>query len=160
MASFTLTFVMLLVFWLLLSGIFTPLFIILGVICSLLVARWSHDLLFGDVDIKQSVGMFWRLLKVVPWVLWQIVLANFHLVYLTMHPKMPIDPAFIKFKVDLKTDIGVFILANMITLTPGTVTVRATHNEFIVHAISQTTAEGIISGEMQNKVKEIEGYHV
>ncbi len=48
-------------------------------------------------------------------------------------------------------------LANSITLTPGTVTIDVNETEFIVHAIAEETAQSLISGEMQARVKKIEG---
>jgi multicomponent Na+:H+ antiporter subunit E len=54
---------------------------------------------------------------------------------------------------------GIALLANSITLTPGTVTVMANkEGEFIVHAIAKAPAESLLSGAMQSRVKKIEGY--
>ncbi len=159
MVSFALTFLLVFAFWMLLSGQTSPLLLTLGVISSLLVAFWSHDLLIGrNASIGQGFLRFLRLLKYIPWLIWQIVLANINVLYLTLHPKMPIEPEVITFNTDLKTDFGVFVLANSITLTPGTVTIEATHKEFIVHAITPDAAAGI--PEMEARVKEIEGQNV
>ena len=49
------------------------------------------------------------------------------------------------------------ILANSITLTPGTVTIDVNKNEYLVHIISEKAAQSLISGEMQARVKAIEG---
>lgn len=155
--SFVLTAIIMLAFWMLLSGEFTFILLLSGVISSLLVAYLSHDLLIGDADIRLSTGRVYRFIKYLPWLLWQIVLANFDLVYRTLHPKMPIDPGIIAFKNEYKTDMGVVALANSITLTPGTVTIEANKDEFIVHSIAKAAAEGLMSGEMQRRVKDIEG---
>jgi multicomponent Na+:H+ antiporter subunit E len=158
--SFILTSIMMFIMWMLLSGQTKVILVALGVISSLLVAYWSHVLFLGNVDLKQGLLRILRHIKYLPWLFWQIVLANLHLVYLTLHPRMPIQPAFIKFKTQYKTDMGVFVLANSITLTPGTVTIEAKRDEFIVHAITKTSASSLLSGEMQTRVKEIEGYDV
>jgi multicomponent Na+:H+ antiporter subunit E len=80
MFSFIFTAVLMFIFWFCLSGQTAPLFLILGAISSLLVAFWSHDLLLGrrGIDFKKFI----RLLQYLPWLAWQIVLANLHLVYL------------------------------------------------------------------------------
>jgi multicomponent Na+:H+ antiporter subunit E len=70
---------------------------------------------------------------------------------------MPINPMLINIKNNLKTDLGMVILANSITLTPGTVTIDVNENEFLVHVISEKAAQSLISGEMQARVKKIEG---
>lgn len=157
--SFALTFLIMLAFWILLSGQFHFILLVSGVVSSLFVAYISHDLLFGKVDILSLIIKTFRFFKYLPWLLWQIVVANFDILYRTLHPGMKIEPLVIRFKTDLKTDKGIAILANSITLTPGTVTVAASKDgEFIVHAIAKGPADSLLSGQMQAKVKEIEGY--
>ncbi|MGQ9532177.1 MAG: Na+/H+ antiporter subunit E [Desulfotomaculales bacterium] len=154
--SFWLTAVTMFSFWILLSGHFDPLLLLLGVVSSLLVARWSHDLLLSEVNVQRGARRIWRFIKYCPWLLWQIVLANLNLLYLTLHPKMPISPRVITFDSGLKTEVAIVILANSITLTPGTVTVEGTREEFVVHAIDSASAEGLLKGVMQARVKHIE----
>lgn len=156
MLSFLLTAIIMFGFWFSLSGQTAPLFLIFGVISSLLVAYWSHDLLIGKME-KGHLGKFIRLITYLPWLAWEIVLANVHLVYLVLHPKMPIDPTIMRYEHDLKTNMGITVLANSITLTPGTTTIDADRHELIVHAISRKTAEDLLSGSMLAKVRGIEG---
>jgi len=155
--SFLLTAMIMFSFWILLSGHFDFLHLFLGGVSSLLVACWSHDLFIGKSEIVPGLGRIFRFIKYLPWLFWQIILANLNLVYLTLHPKMPIEPEIIRFKTDLKTNLGIVTLANSITLTPGTVTIEGNHEEFIVHAISKSAAESLFSEEMQTRVKEVEG---
>lgn len=153
--SFILTSLIMFAFWIILSGEFSPLLLGSGAVASLLVAYLSHDLLIGQVDVGKKVRDMGRFLKYLPWLFWQIILANLDLVYRVLHPKMPIDPGFITFKNDCETEIGMTTLANSITLTPGTVTVDVNDQEFIVHAIARGPAEGLLAGEMMNRVKRI-----
>ena len=155
--SFLITAITMFSFWILLSGEFTFILITSGIIASLIVAYLSHDIFIGKSDLKTEVGRVFRFIVYVPWLLWEIVLANVEIAYLVLNPKPLVDPQIVRFKPDLKTDLGVVTLANSITLTPGTVTVEANKEEFVIHAIWQKSAEGIISGEMQRKVKKIEG---
>lgn len=62
-----------------------------------------------------------------PWLLYQILVANIHVFYLACHPRMMelLDPQIMEFKSRLKSDIARVTLANSITLTPGTITVYA-----------------------------------
>ncbi|ODS32684.1 MAG: Na(+)/H(+) antiporter subunit E1 [Candidatus Scalindua rubra] len=155
--SFLITVVTMFSFWILLSGEFTFILITSGIVASLIVAYLSHDVFIGKADIKVETGRVLRFIKYLPWLLWEIILANVEVAYLVLSPKMLIDPQLVPFKTELKTDLGIVTLANSITLTPGTVTVEANKEEFIIHAIWQKSAEGIISGEMQRKVRDIEG---
>ena len=157
MLSFLLTAIIMFGFWFSLSGQTKPIFLIIGAVCSLLVAFWSHDLLIGKKEKGPYLKRTLRMLLYLPWLAWQIVLSNVHLVYLVLHPKMPIDPTLIRFKHNIRTNMGITLLANSITLTPGTITIEADRDEYIVHAISRKTAEDLLAGVMQAKVKEIEG---
>ena len=154
--SFVLTTIIMFIFWLMLSWNFEPFSLIIGAICSLLVAYWSHDLLIGEPDFGITLRRYLSLAKFIPWLLWQILLANLNVVYLTLNPKDLIEPAVIRFNPDLQTDMGVVILANSITLTPGTVTIVANQQEFVVHAITQKHAESLLQGDMQAKGRDIE----
>ena len=154
---FVLTAIIMFVFWIFLSGEFSFILLLTGIISSLLVSYISHDLLIGNGDMKLGFIRTIRFIKFLPWLLWQIVLANIDLAIRTLHPKMPINPMLINFKNNLKTDLGMVILANSITLTPGTVTIDVNENDFFIHVISEKAAQSLISGEMQARVKEIEG---
>ncbi len=155
--SFLITAITMFSFWILLSGEFTFVLITSGIVASLIVAYLSHDIFIGKADLKTETGRVLKFTKYVPWLLWKVILANFEIAYLVLHPKMLVDPQIVRFKNDLKTDLGIVTLAHSITLTPGTITVDANKEEFVIHAIWQKSAEGITDGEMQRKVKEIEG---
>jgi len=156
--SFALSFVILFSFWILLSGFFDFIHLFLGAICTFLVAWISHNLLIGEVkDLKLAVLRVLRFLAYLPWLLYQIMRANIDIAYRTLHPKMPISPGVIRFKTDLKTEMGMVTLANSITLTPGTVTIDIVEGEYFVHALAKEFAEGLLTGKMQARVKKIEG---
>ncbi len=155
--SFLITAITMFSFWILLSGEFTFVLITSGIVASLIVAYLSHDIFMGKADLKTEIGRVLKFTKYVPWLLWKVILANVEIAYLVLNPKPLVDPQIVRFKNDLKTDLGIVTLAHSITLTPGTITVVANKEEFVIHAIWQKSAEGIIDGEMQRKVKEIEG---
>lgn len=156
--SFIITSIIMFLFWILLSGEFNFVLILSAVVSSLLVAYLSHDLLIGEIDIRLAAIKIIRFIKYLPWLLWQIVLSNKDLVYRTLHPKMPIEPVVIEFDTPLRTEMGITILANSITLTPGTVTLEAnSKGRFIVHAIAGGPADSLLAGDMQARVKKIEG---
>lgn len=141
--------------WFILSGQINAILLTIGVVSSLFVAYWSHDLLVERVTIGAYLGRVFRLVYYLPWLFWQIVLSNIHVIHLILRPQN-LDPGILRFKNELKTELGIVILANSITLTPGTVTIEANHQEYVVHYISKQTAEGLLSGEMQARVKWIE----
>lgn len=151
-----LVFTMLLALWVVLSGLLDPFHLTLGVISCGLVTWFSSDFLFSDrssnmlVRARQSV----RMVVYCTWLLWQIVLANLHIMRLAFSPKSALQPQIVRFRTDLKTDFEKFLLANSITLTPGTVTIKILGDTFYVHAISDTAAAGL-DGVMESKISAI-----
>ena len=154
------TFTLLFAFWIFLSGFFDLFHLALGIICSTIVAYASHDLLFTrtnlvTLEIRHRAG--WHFFLYLPWLFYQIYLANLHVVYLVWHPKMPIDPKIIRFKTNWRGELVFVIMANSITLTPGTITLDIRDGEFYVHALSKKVAADLLAGEMQDRVSKIYG---
>jgi len=149
------TFFIMMGFWILLSGKFDLFHLTLGVISSALVSFLSADLLmFKEGNNRLATGV--RFLMYLPWLLYQIVLSTLHVTFLALHPKMKdqIDPTIVTFKTKLKTNIAKVALANSITLTPGTITIRIEDQVFYVHAISRKAAAGL-PGEMEDRLAQV-----
>jgi multicomponent Na+:H+ antiporter subunit E len=159
---FIVTTLIMFAFWFLLSGFTDAFHLVTGTLSSLFVAWISSDLFLGkDFKLGKALAWFGRFLVYLPWLLMEIVKANLDLVYRTLHPSMPIDPLVITIKPAIKTDVNKTLLANSITLTPGTVTMDVTdEGEFIVHAISKEAAQSLLDGDMSNKVIAVEGKNV
>ncbi len=153
--NFTLTFLILFGFWIMLSARFDSFHLILGIICSLLVAYLSYDLLFFNVRLGDFRIRARRFLQSAPWFLGQIFSANLHVAYLALSPRMPIDPQIIRFKTKLESDISWVAMANSITLTPGTITVDIREGEFFVHALDKKVAYDLNTGEMEDKIAHV-----
>jgi multicomponent Na+:H+ antiporter subunit E len=153
-APFLITFAALFGLWILLSGKFDYLHLGLGLISCGVVAHMSKYLLFPD---GQTAGLFqsmWRFLKYIPWLIYQIWIANLHVLYLTFHPRMLdlIDPHIMRFQSKLTKDLSLVTFANSITLTPGTITVSVSvDGDFKVHSIDRMSAEAL-PGEMEERV--------
>jgi multicomponent Na+:H+ antiporter subunit E len=147
-------FVILYAFWLLLSGHYDLFHLSLGLICSLLVAFISHDLLIENISAPKRIRKARRFISYVPWLIYQIVLANLHVAYLVLNPKA-IDPRIVRFKTRLKSQFSMVTLGNSITLTPGTITMDIIDGEFYVHALSKKVADDLLSGEMERRVAHV-----
>lgn len=146
------TFVIMLIFWVIMSGMFDAFHLTLGVLCCLLVAFFSSDLLFpeqGKPWVRELVGM----IAYSPWLVWQIIVANLQVTYLILHPRMleKIDPHLFRFKSKLTRPIAKVAMAQSITLTPGTITVNIYEDQFAVYALTREAAESL-PGEMENRI--------
>jgi len=156
---FLLTFLIMFGLWILLSGRFDIFHLILGIISCSIVAFFSGELLFPESKTKDLLRTWMRFIRYIPWLLYQIFLANLRLMYLTFHPKMMelIDPKIIKFRSRLKSDLSLVTFANSITLTPGTITVYVSiDGDFSVHAIDKESSEDL-PGEMEDRIVRVFG---
>ncbi|MGM0545477.1 MAG: Na+/H+ antiporter subunit E, partial [Bacteroidota bacterium] len=86
------------------------------------------------------------------WLLVQIVISGIEVAKILLSPSLPIQTSMVRFKVDFPNPHCKMILGNSITLTPGTLTVDINDDEFIVHAITPSSFEGIASDQMPQKV--------
>jgi multicomponent Na+:H+ antiporter subunit E len=149
-----LTFFILFSLWLILSGKLDLFHLSLGVISCLMVTLFSGDLLFPGPRTAGFFGTWIRFIRYIPWLLYQIFMANLHVLYLVFHPKMMdlIDPQIFRFQSRLKGDLSLVTFANSITLTPGTITVYVSvDGAFTVHAIDKQSKEGL-PGEMERRI--------
>ena len=150
------TFLIMMGFWVLLSGKFDLFHLTLGVLSSALVSYLSADILMHDTGKKDRLAIAFRFLAYIPWLLYQIVLSTIHVSFLALHPRMldKIDPTIVTFKSRLQSNVARVALANSITLTPGTITIRVEGDIFYVHAISRKAAAGL-PGEMEDRLARV-----
>ena len=99
----------------------------------------------------------WRLFSYFIWLVYEIVQANLQVAYLVLHPKLPIDPGLLRFRTRLQSKVGHILLANSITLTPGTITVDLTDGTYLVHALAPGAAGSLLEAEMQSRLEAIFG---
>jgi len=154
--SFIVVFLIMGVFWLLLSGIFDAYHLTLGALCCLVVAWASHDLMFRNIGSGGKVATFFRFCAYVPWLMWQIVLANLHVAWLVINPKA-IDPRVTVVKTVLKSDFSKVTYGNSITLTPGTITMDIDGDEMHVHSLSKKVEDDLESGDMERRIATVFG---
>lgn len=149
-----LSFFILFALWVVFSGRFDAFHLIFGALSSLLVAVFYGDLIFSSPTPKGIFGMWIRLATYLPWLLYQIFIANLHVMYLVFHPRMLelINPKVIKFDSRLKSDYARMLFANSITLTPGTITVDVTAlGRLAVHCIDDASGRPL-PGKMEEKI--------
>lgn len=142
--------------WFLWSGYVEPLLLSLGAVSCVLVWLLSRRL---DIVDRESAPLHLipRLLIYVPWLLWEIFKANLHVAKLILSPGLPVRPQLIRVQATQKTDVGLAIFANSITLTPGTVSLDVRGGTILVHALDDSTAAGLRDGDMDGRVTALEG---
>jgi multicomponent Na+:H+ antiporter subunit E len=149
-------FLALYVFWLLLSGYFTPFLMAAGAGCALAVVWFSRRMRVLDPE-GLPIEQFPRSLPYWGWLLVEIVKSGWDVSRIIVDPRLPISPTLVRFKPGQQTAVGLVTHANSITLTPGTITVEADADTFLVHALTRAGAAGVVSGDMDRRVRIMEG---
>jgi len=143
-------------FWLLLSGYFTPFLLAMGVVSSGLVFVVAHRMGVGDQEAL-PLGQLPNIASYWPWLIKEIVKSNLDVTKIILDPKLPISPVIVRYSTSHQTDMGRVIYANSVTLTPGTVTLRLEGSEVEVHVLARELAVDLAGSEMDRRTRALEG---
>jgi multicomponent Na+:H+ antiporter subunit E len=154
------TFLFLFGLWILFTFSFDPFSLLLGGIFSLIISTVTYDLFIENGE-KVQKGIFPRFEYFLIYffvVLWEIYLGSFNVVYRVI--TMRINPGVVKIKTHLKSGFARALLANSITLTPGTVTIDLQDDYLYVHWLTVETdnlhqAARMIKGNYETQLKRI-----
>ena len=137
--NFIYLFLVLVVVWMALTLTLDKQELILGIIVSLTLTFVSYKnfylIGFPKFTIKRLVFLCIYIIVLFK----EIVVANLDVAYRVIHPTIPIRPGIIIIKTELKQDLAKLILANSITLTPGTFTLDINDDQLLIHWINVKT---------------------
>ena len=114
---------------------------------------------YMDYSMKKELQVYRKLGKIIKYVFTlvrEVVKANLGTVRLILPQKEEIEPVLVSFHSDLKSPVGQTLLANAITLTPGTITVTLENGDYTVHCLDESLAEGMDQSVFTRLVQEIE----
>ncbi len=146
--------------WFLLTGSLRKDELIIGGFALVLVAV----LFFGYSDLYRAVKVTPKIILFYPWYflvfLKELIAANIDVALRVLNPALPINPGIVEVKTSLKDPLSKLILANSITLTPGTLTVDVKDDSMFIHWIDvkgrdAESATREISGKFEKILKEI-----
>lgn len=143
-------------FWVLMSGQFTAFLLGAGLASAIAVVLFARRM--GVIDregIPLHLGL--RALTYWPWLAREIVKSAWGVARIILRPRLSISPEFVRVRPTQRTTIGRVTYANSITLTPGTITIEADGDEFLVHALTRAAAADLAGGEMDRRVTRAEG---
>lgn len=150
--------VVLFALWLVLSGHYDAFHVGLGAAGVALVVLLNRRLRrerAGESSLTHIRALYAP--RYVLWLLKEIVLANLHIAYVILHPRLPIGPRVLAFRTNLPSEAAKVVLGNSITLTPGTFAIDIEGDQFLVHALTWRSAAGLEAGEMQGRVMRLFG---
>lgn len=128
-------FAILLLFWILLSNTLALEFLIPGILLIvLIIVLFCRNCKIFD-GAKTTPKAFIYTLVYIFVFLGELIKSNFDIARRVLSPKLPVNPGIIEAKTKLKSPMGRMILANSITLTPGTFTVEIDNDTLYIHSI-------------------------
>ncbi len=130
--------------WIIFNGQFTWEIAAFGVV----IAGLMYLFICKFMDYKPKADLilckkFFLIIQYVFLLVKEIIKANFAVIRMIMSSRYEIEPAVVRFKTTLKSAPARILLANSITLTPGTITVSLEGDEYVVHCLDKELAEGI-----------------
>lgn len=129
------TVIVLFVVWIFLTGSLDFQELGIGLVLSLIVGALTYSV-FTESGLAnlhpRRVAYF---MAYIPYFLWAMLMANLDVAYRVLHPRRPINPGIVECKTVLDNDLGKLVLANSITLTPGTITLDVKGDRYFIHWI-------------------------
>jgi multicomponent Na+:H+ antiporter subunit E len=144
------------VFWLALSGHYTPMLIGVGLVCAVMCVLAAIRMRAADAE-GHPIELFRGAITYFPWLALEIAKSGWSVTKVILHPRLPISPTMTVVRASQKTPAGMATYANSITLTPGTITAGVSGNEFTVHALVRAGALDLEDGGMDRRVSRFEG---
>lgn len=150
-------FVLYFVLWVIFNGQITWEICIFGVIIAALMCAFTCK--FMDYSVRKELWIYRKLGKLLRYafvLVIEVVKANLGTVRLILSQKEEIQPVLVSFHSDLKNPLMQTLLANAITLTPGTITVALENGDYMVHCLDESLAEGMDESIFTELARELE----
>lgn len=143
--------IVLVIAWLLWSGIFKPLLLILGAFSCLLTVYITHRMgYFNNQAYALRFGL--RLVAYWAWLGREIWRSSLEVTRIVISPTLNISPQIVEIKASSDHPVDQVILGNSITLTPGTVALDLYKGTIKVHCLTKEGADDLVAGEMDRRV--------
>ncbi|UOD50444.1 Na+/H+ antiporter subunit E [Orrella daihaiensis] len=151
-------FITLAALWLLWSGLYLPLMLALGAASVVLVIWLTRR--FETIDHESvPVHLGFKVITYWAWLLKEIVVSSLQVTKIVLSPSMPISPKVVQVQSKSKGEVRQVIFGNSITLTPGTLTTDLDDNGLVtVHALTEEGADGVVNGDMNDRVAALPGF--
>ena len=156
MKTFIISFISLAILWFILSGYLKTNLLVLGAISCVLVTIIAMKMRVY-LSNNERLNFVIRMPLYLPWLFKEILISNLHVAYKILRVKPDIQPNSLSIRPSQKTNTGIALHANSITLTPGTISIDYDGDRILVNALTDHTAQGIIAGDIDKQFNKIEG---
>ncbi len=149
----------LLLFWLVMSGKYDALHIGFGLI-AVGIVMWLQYRSPGSAEEKKDKSLlahFHRFPFYIPWLSVQMIKATWQVTIIVLSPRMNLDPCVVEFKSAQPHSVARVTLANSITLTPGTLSLKVDGDRYQVHALTGRNADELLEGAIARHIARLFG---
>ena len=147
--------------WIIFNGRVTAEILFFGV--AVAGAMFGFICNFMDYSLKKELALYRKvplLFRYVLVLLKEIITANLTVIRMILTRKETMEPVLVHVHTDLKSEVSRVILANSITLTPGTITVSMTGQDLLVHCLDRSLSEGMEDSVFVKLLQKLEGEDV
>ena len=144
--------------WLIFNGKITLEIILFGIAVAVLMFAFVCK--FMDYSVEKERVFYKKFplfCKYVILLVKEIIKANMAVCRMILSRREVVEPVIVKVHTQLKSETARVILANSITLTPGTITVSLAGQELLVHCLDKSLAEGMEDSEFVKLLEQLEG---
>lgn len=139
--------------WILWSGVYKPLVLTLGALSCVLTVYLARRMGFFQhtalLVVMPRLPRYWR------WLLGEIAISSFNVARQILRPSLSINPTLVEIETGTDSDVAEVILANSITLSPGTVTLDVHEGRLLVHCLTRDTARSLQEGDIKSRVAQL-----
>lgn len=128
------TFLVLFAVYVLLAGFIVE-ELIIGALVSMILTLLITKYVDYQIDWKLPYRLVLFLVLYLPVFIWQLILANIDIARRVLSIKIPLNPGFVKVETELEGDFAKLMLANSITLTPGTLSIDIDKQNLYIHTV-------------------------
>ncbi|MDR3369894.1 Na+/H+ antiporter subunit E [Rhodoferax sp.] len=139
--EFVVLFVTLLIFWVLLNNSIASDVLMVGAVAATVIALVFHQGLVLFSEFRFTPKAILTVPIFVLFFLKELVKSNLNVATIVLSPQLPLKPGIVKVRTRLKTRMGRLLLANSITLTPGTLTVDVVGEWLYIHWVNVESAD-------------------
>ena len=143
--------------WVIFNGRITAEILLFGIVIA--AAMFWFVCRFMGHSLKKELRLYKMLPDFVRYIVLlikEIISANRAVRHLILTRKEKVEPVLVRFSTDLKSELSQVILANSITLTPGTITVSLKDGEYLVHCLDKSLSEGMEDSAFVKMLKKME----
>ncbi len=143
--------------WIVFNGKITTEIVIFGLAIAALIFAFMCK--FMDYSITKEIQLYKKTGLICSYIILlvvEIVKANLAVVHMILNQKEEMEPVIVKFRTNLRSETARVMLANSITLTPGTITVSLEGDELTVHCLDVSLAEGMESSDFVKLLEKME----